>query len=122
MVAMLGQVNEHAYQIYFIRGITTRRIKIGISKSPLKRLKALQTGSPEPLEMLFFIKGSREMEKELHKQFAALRQGGEWFDSSPDLLNYMIDLWRQRQAHKAQFMDYNKTEFYKLLVKGGYTW
>ncbi|AJT62476.3 hypothetical protein T261_0787 [Streptomyces lydicus] len=56
------------------------RVKIGTSVSPEKRLKELQTGNPDRLEVLWYTSGGRELEALLHQAFADHRVEGEWFD------------------------------------------
>jgi hypothetical protein len=56
--------------------------KIGVTSQPMKkRLSDLQTGNPEPLEVVFTRKCSNylDMEVYFHKLFADKRIRGEWF-------------------------------------------
>ena len=57
--------------------------KFGFSGEPLKRLRALQTGSSETLHLIETVcvpeDRVREFERILHKEFAHLRVRGEWF-------------------------------------------
>ena len=119
---MLGQITESTDQVYFVQGQQSKRIKIGVSRSPIKRLHALQTGSPEILDLLFYVEGSRQMEKELHEKFKYLRHAGEWFDCDKRLLDCMRDIWQHRQAHRASFMGYSKTRFHRILKTNNYDW
>lgn len=73
--------------IYFIQAADgTGLIKIGYSASPKRRLKSIQLMSPMPLKILKTIKGDKKTESYIHKQFGGLRRHGEWFESSPILL------------------------------------
>lgn len=60
--------------------------KFGFSAEPLKRLRALQTGSSNVLELVHTIAvdvdSVRLLERTLHKEFANLRVRGEWFRCS----------------------------------------
>jgi len=60
--------------------------KFGFSAEPLKRLRALQTGSSSVLELVHTISVDvdrvRLLERELHREFANLRVRGEWFRCS----------------------------------------
>ena len=60
--------------------------KFGFSAEPLKRLRALQTGSSNVLELVHTIavdvEHVRLLERTLHKEFANLRVRGEWFRCS----------------------------------------
>lgn len=76
--------------IYFIA--TKNKIKIGYTKNSVeKRLKQLQTGNDENLILLGYLHGKLEEEKLLHKQFAKyrIRQNGEWFFPSDELIEYI---------------------------------
>ena len=68
--------------VYAIRNKTTRRIKLGISQNPERRLKELQTGNDCELELVAFRKAENRFkdEKALHRENALLRVRGEWFD------------------------------------------
>lgn len=72
--------------IYFIKGAISGRIKIGKSNDPERRLRALQTGSPEPLELLGTIPGGLKEERILQKKFKRFAMHGEWFKGEPDLV------------------------------------
>ena len=62
--------------------------KFGFSAEPLKRLRALQTGSSNVLELVHTIAvdvdSVRLLERTLHKEFANLRVRGEWFRCSAE--------------------------------------
>ena len=81
--------------VYFIKA--GLRVKIGYSNHPDMRLKSIRAGhckAPRGLDtskakLLATEIGGRERETELHQQFAHLREAGEWFRRSPDLLSYI---------------------------------
>jgi T5orf172 domain len=76
---------------YFIRGVQTGLIKIGkTSQSVAHRLENLQSGSPDYLLIMKFVNEDRE--DEYHKQFAHLRQHGEWFTPELELLEFINKL------------------------------
>jgi hypothetical protein len=78
--------------IYYILSGETGRIKIGFTKGdPGKRLRALQTGSPTQIGIIAVHPGTPELEKRLHRQFAADRVHGEWFDFSDELLAHVAE-------------------------------
>jgi superfamily II RNA helicase len=64
-------------------------IKIGFSHHPKGRLKQLQIGHPEPLELMGTMPGSIQLEAQLHRQFRDLRGAGEWFQAGQELLDYI---------------------------------
>jgi len=65
--------------VYFIQGLCGGAIKIGFSVDPVKRLRALQTGYPDTLTILFMVPGNESTERQVHKEFEASRLKGEWF-------------------------------------------
>lgn len=77
--------------VYFIGNRKQGLVKIGhTDKSPLDRIKSLQTGCPFELEVLAYLPndpfGSRRYEKILHRAFRKFRTQGEWFRITPDLV------------------------------------
>lgn len=70
--------------IYFISNGTYT--KIGKADNPEKRIKELQTGCPETLEIKLVIDGDEEKENMLHKALSKYRIRGEWFH-----LNFKYD-------------------------------
>jgi hypothetical protein len=72
--------------VYFIQAVQSKLVKIGVSVNVEQRLKTLQSGSPEKLEVVRILKNSgRLRESELHRQCAKYRKHGEWF--APEVLN-----------------------------------
>lgn len=64
-------------------------VKIGISDNPQKRLKQIQTGHPEKIEIKHLEEISTrrktlELEKNLHRDFSIYRSHGEWFNMTVD--------------------------------------
>lgn len=82
---MIGR--EEPDYIYFIQGITTGRIKIGISKDPKKRLDRMQLS--EQAVLLSAFRGSRITEQQLHIQFKKHRVHGEWFEPADEILQFI---------------------------------
>ena len=73
---------DRAGYVYAIRSDATEAVKIGFSASPIRRLRQLQTGSPDRLRILCAIPALQEYESTLHTMFAARRKHGEWFDDA----------------------------------------
>lgn len=72
--------NQHKRFIYFIQaGGPTGPIKIGLAIDPKARLKQLQTGSPETLDLLGAVVGTEIMERGFHCHLSQHRVRGEWF-------------------------------------------
>jgi len=69
--------------VYLIRG-NDGRYKIGIAKDPKKRIKQLQTGNSDPLELIdtYQSENASTIETALHNRFSYVRNVGEWFDLS----------------------------------------
>jgi len=64
-------------------------IKIGVSRSPERRLRELQTASPYGLRMLGYtteIDNAAELERALHRELARYRGEGEWFWPDPNVM------------------------------------
>lgn len=76
--------------VYFIR--RERLIKIGYSTSPEHRARDLGG------IVLATIPGDFKAEKQIHRQFAHLRQNGEWFSPGEDLIGYINCLRSRDQA------------------------
>ena len=68
--------------VYYVRWAD--RIKIGTSHRPRQRLGAIRHE-----ELLAFECGGRELEQRRHREFADLREGGEWFRADPRLLAHV---------------------------------
>ena len=75
--------------IYFVRGQRSGMVKIGYTARLKGRLGALQTGSPESLELVGFIDGDRTTERELHERFKDARAHGEWFHPRKELSDFL---------------------------------
>lgn len=78
--------------VYYLR--YADRIKIGTSARPRRRLSAIRHE-----ELLAFELGGRALEQQRHREFADLREGGEWFHAAPDLRSHIAalecdDPWR----------------------------
>jgi hypothetical protein len=70
--------------VYFLQ--VGDRIKIGISRRPMKRLSAIVGAAPAPLKRIVVVIGNRTDESRLHQRFKAYRTGGEWFVASKPIL------------------------------------
>lgn len=73
--------------VYFIR--SGNYIKIGYADSPRRRLKELQTGNPEKLDLMGTVPGGTARERELHELFCDFHVKGEWFQLVTDILAYL---------------------------------
>ena len=67
--------------IYFLKSTLLGGYKIGITTSPASRFKALAVGTKAILIGYWKLDAYRELEKQLHKEYAAKRvPQSEWFD------------------------------------------
>jgi hypothetical protein len=69
--------------VYFLR--CQGYVKIGWSKTPELRLRALRTALPFTLDVLAVHPGTRADEQSLHHRFASQRYRGEWFVTSEEI-------------------------------------
>lgn len=76
--------------IYFIQSGDSGPIKIGYTNGDAEsRLRGLQTGNPEKLNLIMTMPGSINMEKKLHADFEKDRLNGEWFQASGKLIEFI---------------------------------
>ncbi len=70
-----------AGQVVYVIGQPGRRVaKIGTTSNAGARLRAIQTGCPVRLQVLWTCPGGRRLESWLHEAFSSWRLEGEWFD------------------------------------------
>ncbi len=76
--------------VYFVSSRSGGRIKIGFTRGDVRaRIASLQTGCPEPLVCLGTMPGDLRTEADVHGRFASQRSHGEWFNESPELLEFI---------------------------------
>lgn len=74
--------------LYAILRADTREVKIGFSRNVEARLKMLQAAHGAPLELLGKAKGTCVDEQYVHTRFAKERKMGEWFNATPEILEW----------------------------------
>lgn len=79
----------HVAVVYYLR--YADRVKIGTSASPQQRLSVIRHD-----ELLAFEPGGRALEQERHREFAALREGGEWFTLVDPLTTHIAAIRAER--------------------------
>lgn len=79
--------NKYWPRIYFIK--QGDFVKIGVSRDIDNRIKALQTGSPDELELLADEYGDEITERWLHELFSNQWHRGEWFRLDDEIINYI---------------------------------
>jgi predicted DNA-binding transcriptional regulator AlpA len=72
-------------------------VKIGRSENVEARIKELQTGSPEKIEVYFVLQEDRISEADFHRTFAQYRTNGEWFRREGALAEFIdrVQEWSQ---------------------------
>lgn len=76
--------------VYFITREPGDRVKIGFTTSnPHARRAALQTGCPDPLDLVAYVPATDEEERRLHETFRELRVQGEWFYCQQKLADFV---------------------------------
>lgn len=79
--------------IYVIEAVETGLVKIGwTAMDPVKRMAALQVGSPVQLKLRGVINGTPDDESKLHDDFAALHSHGEWFRLSGPVADFIATI------------------------------
>ncbi|MFD8777552.1 GIY-YIG nuclease family protein [Streptomyces sp. NPDC059916] len=78
--SVTGQRNRHGTAGWVYAIASGSHIKIGRSYDPARRLSSLQSGSVEPLSLLWSEEGGAGLERFLHDRLASHRVHGEWFD------------------------------------------
>lgn len=71
--------------VYYLR--FDRRVKIGTSRRPRQRVSSIRHD-----ELLAFERGGREVEQQRHRDFADIREGGEWFTLTAKLDAHIVTL------------------------------
>ncbi len=71
-------------QVYIIQKLSDCTFKIGVSKNPKQRIKAVQTGNESKLKLLatYPSEYAHKIERTLHRQYSHHIGEGEWFDIS----------------------------------------
>src|SRR5438067_407003 len=82
--------------VYFIQSKNGGPIKIGLSRRPVKRLKSLQIGRHDELQIVAQAQGTLADERGLHSKFAKYRLQGEWFEPCEELMALIDELNRSR--------------------------
>lgn len=90
--------------VYFVRAPRSKAIKIGFTLGdPFVRMAALQTGNPDPLELVAALPGSREDEGAFHARFKPQRLTGEWFTDDRELRAFIDGMLAMRPNITATF-------------------
>lgn len=92
LIYVIRQRNSNFFKI----GWTEQRRGESENQTIEKRIAALQTGNPHPIDLEGYFKASgRKTEKSIHLYFYSKRKTGEWFLlDEKDLQNILSDDWR----------------------------
>lgn len=76
----MTQPGKSSEVVYLIGAEGLDMVKIGTTADVNQRVRAMQTGLPLTLSVLWTCEGGRELERALHDKFRAHNHRGEWFD------------------------------------------
>lgn len=96
--------------VYVIRNTKSKAVKIGKANNPVKRLKTLQTGSLDKLEIAYIMSTNNpfKVEKVLHNIFGAFRKGGEWFELDEKHERLLLAIFNQVEATEAELSAFTR--------------
>jgi len=96
--------------IYFLQCAPSGPIKIGFTSGYVgTRVRALQTATPHELVFLGSHAGGREIETELHHQFADYCCRGEWFHPVKPIFDYINEFAEDRDLSVLMREDLRRT-------------
>lgn len=77
-------------------------VKIGVSKTPNRRIKQLQTGNPYKIYLLLNLKveDAYQAENFFHKKFKNQNSMGEWFEVNSEIKQWVIDMKQYEYMQK----------------------
>ena len=94
--------------IYVISNGTS--YKVGFSKDPARRVKQLQTGNPNKLELVYYIEIEvapvKILETIVHKNLKFNKIKGEWFKADFETLKTELDFVKIRYDNEDTERDY----------------
>lgn len=83
--------------IYFVQGGQERLIKIGraqmtaFSPDMTRRLKQIQSSSPDRVYLIATVEGDHKTENQLHHMFRQYHSHGEWFYPDKTLTKWIAE-------------------------------
>ena len=87
----LKEIKKMGYVYFYQNGIFSQ-VKIGYSKNPHGRRGGLQTGNPNPLNLIGVMSATgRSVENFLQKKFKKYHTGGEWYKYIGELKEFIED-------------------------------
>lgn len=85
-------MSERVTYVYFIATADRSMVKIGCSACPQVRVENLAAWSPQPLEILAFVRGGYADERAMHGRFFSSHSHHEWFRATPELMALISEL------------------------------
>lgn len=93
--------------VYFIVDESNQLVKIGYSQAPEQRLKQICTANSGKLVLAKVLRGDQKIERKYHKLFARYKIRREWFELSPEILEFLS------RSHNTPTYDHNYPKEYK---------
>lgn len=91
LVGELPPVPRAESVVYFLYSPATDMVKIGVTTQLRARISDLNTAHGVELQLLLLLPGDRLVERRMHRRFADLRAGREWFKAEESLLQFIAD-------------------------------
>lgn len=85
-------VNDENGFVYFVQIGEDGPFKIGWSQDVQRRLGELQVANPSRLYLRGTLRGTRRTESEFHVRFKSAHVGGEWFQNTEEIRNFLSSL------------------------------
>lgn len=80
-------------------------VKLGRAKDPEGRLNELQVGNPHPLALLTAVSERFVSETDAHERWSHIHRRGEWFEATPELLEWIAQIDRFNYYRLARRID-----------------
>ena len=77
--------------VYFIQS-REGPIKIGYSTDPKRRIASIDSANHSDLEVIGIVRGTEELEAQIHADLSRYRKCGEWFEPTSGLLEYIQNI------------------------------
>lgn len=85
--------------VYVVEAISLDRMKVGWTRSPIRRLQQIQLHCPVPIRLLAIIPGGRKVESIMHWQVRDLQVVSEWFELTDHIREQLVGM-REKWADK----------------------
>jgi hypothetical protein len=75
--------------VYFIVDYQAKKVKIGYSTNPQRRLKELLTSNEGKLELAKIVQGTVKDERKYQRMFCHSKIRREWFELTPEIEEFI---------------------------------